>query len=528
MAAEHLALTEPLIRSLPFAQSERDRYLVYDTRAPGLVVRVGAATKVFVVMRKIKGFGSESKKRTLGRFEIKGGDPKAQLLTLSKARELTHSFVLRMREGRDPLREIMDQGKATQAAHEARKRTMAVAWQEWAVTTSNTVSDKTRSDRGLAYRLLTQSPIFRLPYATITVKQVSETFRPLFEATVARKLNQATGQLHPPAPTPAWLKLKSKQPSPSTAAKLYGYCRAAWTYTAELDELPGRNPFDTWRRTVPELFPQKVKRKGHLRTDKPEGADAVSAMEAFRRHDNPTVACGADLVMLILLWGSRRLETMRLRWSDVDFDECQVRFRPENVKTGKDGHLLPLTPWAMEILLARRAANEARALPAGSDDWVFSSRRRSRVQANELRAAEQEGRQPASWALSLTHIKSVEDVLVEVQEKVGRRITLHDLRRTVAGELAIDAIALEAAAQALNHTSHGGFAQTQDYVQDHARVQAMRPRFERHEQRIRGLAGLAEAVSTTLNPATLTDQQRWALEMAKKMLKDAGLDSTHL
>lgn len=94
----------------------------------------------------------------------------------------------------------------------------------------------------------------------------------------------------------------------------------------------------------------------------------------------------------------------------------------------------------------------------------------------------------------------------------------------MATTLALDVVVIQTAAAALNHAAHGDFAQTRDYVQN--KVRLLRPRYEQHEDRIRKLGGLPplRGPAPIGSLAELTPQQRWAVETAQKMLRDAGLD----
>jgi integrase len=511
MASRTALLTDQLLRSLrPGPNGER--VTVCDSKVVGLWVRKGPRFTSFVAVARIRKGDGRPQKLTIGHYPQ---------VTLVKARELAQKWLLEMKVlGNDPAEQIRQNAAAAMAAKKARHRTFAVVWNEWAAETEGQVSERTNSDRKLIQRYLSKSPLFDTPFDHLTIRAVDETLRPLMTAALPPQVD-AHGQLMPPFPAPAWFPLPTV--SASVALKMYGYAQAAWTHVAALDERATANPFASWRIRNRALIPEMPKRTGHLRTDRAEGQAWVTHLMALRDDENATVACTADLLTLILLWGGRRLETQRLRWTDVDLDEQQVTFRREHTKT-KQAQIFPLTSWAAEILAARKKKNTSRYLPVEPDEWVFSSRRRSRAQVR----AEQEAvknRQPVpAWAQRPTYIKSLTAVLASLADQTGKRLTPHDLRRTVATDLALDVVVLQTAAAALNHAAHGDYAQTRDYVQN--KVRLLRPRYEQHEDRIRKLGGLPplHGPAPIQSLAELTPQQQWTVEAAQKMLRDVGLD----
>jgi len=511
MASRTALLTDQLLRSLQPGPDGK-RVTVCDTKVVGLWARKGPRFTSFVAVARIRKGDGRPQTLTIGHYPQ---------VTLVKARELAQKWLLEMKVlGNDPAEQIRQNAAAAMAAKKARHRTFAVVWAEWAAETEGQVSERTNADRKLIQRYLSKSPLFATPYDHMTVRAVDETLRPLMTAALPPQVD-ANGQLMPSAPSPAWFPLPAV--SASVALKMYGYARAAWTHVAALDEHAGANPFASWRTRNKALIPEMPKRTGHLRTDRAEGQVWVTHLMKLREDENPTVACSADLLTLILLWGGRRLETQRLRWADVDLDEQQVTFRREHTKT-KQAQILPLTNWAAQILAERKEKNEARDLPVATDDWVFASRRRSRAQVRAEKEAVETGRPIAAWVQRPTYIKSLTSVLASLATETGKRLTPHDLRRTVATDLALDVVVMQTAAAALNHAAHGDYAQTRDYVQN--KVRLLRPRYEQHEDRIRKLGGLAplHEPAPIQSLAELTPQQRWTVEAAQKMLKDVGLD----
>jgi len=281
-----------------------------------------------------------------------------------------------------------------------------------------------------------------------------------------------------------------------------------------------------WRIQNEGLIPEPVKRTRSLRLDRNEGCEYVQEVERLRHDENSTLACTADYVMLLLLLGSRRVETMRLRWSDADFDDRVIKFRPENVKNGKL-LVLPLEPWAEQILIDRKRKNAERGLATGPQDWIFSSRRRSKRQAAEIEAAKLENREPATWARGVTHISSTIEILDLLQARIGRWTSLHDIQRTVAGALTLAKDALEETSKSLNHSPARQFAQTKTYVPPHDMIKMLRKLFAKHEKNMRVFAGLL-TVEAAEGEKALKPEQQVILEAAMKMLEDAKVSPEQL
>jgi integrase len=108
----------------------------------------------------------------------------------------------------------------------------------------------------------------------------------------------------------------------------------------------------------------------------------------------------AGAVELLLLLGTRRSETLNMRWSDIDA-HAGAWTVPGVFRKGGRTHVVPLPPLAIRLLADLRPVS-------GSTPWVFVGPRGASLANN-----------PARW----TEV---------VRQASGLDFTLHDLRRTCA------------------------------------------------------------------------------------------------
>jgi integrase len=108
----------------------------------------------------------------------------------------------------------------------------------------------------------------------------------------------------------------------------------------------------------------------------------------------------AGAVKLLLLLGTRRSETLNMRWSDID-ERARTWIVPGMFRKGGRTHVVPLPDLALSILADLRPVS-------GGTPWVFVGPRGASLANN-----------PARW----TEL---------VRKAAGLDFTLHDLRRTCA------------------------------------------------------------------------------------------------
>lgn len=157
--------------------------------------------------------------------------------------------------------------------------------------------------------------------------------------------------------------------------------------------------------------------------------------------------------------------------------------------------MVPITPWATEVLRERRAKNKKAKLGAESDDWVFAS------------------------AVEGKHLVEIRDLQAHLYEASGVKLGPHDLRRTVASDLFGDTQNLDTVGLALGHASSEGNVSA-GYVVDLERLRALRPLYEARERRLRQLAGIEKDTDPL---AHLTVEQRAVYRAAMDMLKANGI-----
>lgn len=404
-----------------------------------------------------------------GRLRSIGAHPE---LKVAEARARARKWLALMAEGKDPLVQKKEDQTTARAARQRDRLTLRVAYTIFQETTASSVKPSTVKDRKKVEKWMEGSPLWAMPVADIDRAAVLESLDPL-------RAHLVDGKRKPP-----W---GPKSLSPGTLHKLYTYLQGAYQFAAVDLKLPVvESPFVQWRALV--KWPQPTRRSTYLATKKPEGQAWLKALINLqaRAHDpallaarpdprqpglKPHTSVLVDFFVLLLLWGTRRTETARLRWSDVRFDDDVVMLSAETTKSGKLA-AVPLGPWAAQILQSRKAANE-RWRPEAESEWVFPSRQHGKP------------------------IAEPRNILETLQEETGLWITAHDLRRTMATEIGMEAqmkqlTRLLVAGAALHHaqgqTGSVVSGATEGYLMDKA--SALRPLFVERESRLRKLAGL--------------------------------------
>jgi integrase len=224
--------------------------------------------------------------------------------------------------------------------------------------------------------------------------------------------------------------------------------RLLYNWAASRDDAMPRNPLrlrkDEWHEQDPVRRPIPAERL----------ADFYAAATKL-----PPI--GRDWLLLMLYTGMRRREAASLRWSEnIDFDKRAIRLPAASVK-GKRALDLPMSDFAHELLVARRAL--------GNANFVFPSYGES------------------------GHVEDPRAFIDAVRAATGIEFSSHDLRRTfitVAESCDISAFALKAL---VNHGLGAGV--TEGYIR--MTVDRLREPAQRVADRLKQLCGIKEPEGVT-------------------------------
>jgi len=464
----------------------------------GLLLRVTPGAMTWCVRRKMKGTSKRlamaSARKIEGQVE--------EVLTLADARGRAYQWLKLMKENIDP-RAIREQHlKESRMATDQRRLTMAVAFAEFieakrkhktklgdsgklevGVGKRRTLDPKLRdastADRIKVQRWMTGSPMWHVPVKDLTEELVDLSLTPL--------LRRAAGA----RPKITW---GPKSVSKGTMDKIYVHLDGAWWRASNLLKqgvTRDEGPLRTWRQAHDSDWPGERRVETALDTRSEEHVVWLKALMEMQKaaHDpavylnradprgkeiKPHLGVLVDFYLLLILWGTRQTETMLLEWTMVDFNRSMVSLSADTTKSGARD-VVPLTPWAAQILRERQRLNELWR-PDAPGRYVFPSRERGHP------------------------ISSPRGVLVALAETTGVALTAHDLRRSMARELGSDEELLHTArllvsGAALHHgAGRGGSrvaASTERYLGDRAEI--LRPLYQKREDTLRKLVGLPVA-----------------------------------
>lgn len=472
----HLELTPKILDRLRFDTQIDERggateptpadvreWVVRDTGVRGLLLRLTPRTTTWYVQRKVAGMPM---RRAIGHWW--SADDGYRRLNLLEARKRARVWLGLMEQGLDPLVEKKKRQRAAAAERQRDTLTLSSAFDDYVEKKERKAKASTTVDRLKVPRWMSRAPIWHMPLHEIQEQHVEASFGPMLNA-----LLKGTAR-------PSW---GPKSLSAGTLTKCFAYTAAAYKRAAPAAGLPagtGIGPFARWRSDQP--WPKSEPRTTYLKVESKDGVAWLKQLLALHlRAHNPAVlreranprgddvkphtSVLLDYYLCLLLWGSRRNETALLKWDTVDFERAFVTFPGSTTKTGKTG-VVPLTPWARQILTQRRKTNELWR-PGSESSWVFPSRQHGKALAN------------------------ARSVIKDLKETTGTWITPHDLRRTLATKLGknirieeVGRLALVGAA--LNHAT--GSSVTADYIQEKA--ETLRVHHEQWEDHLRTLLAL--------------------------------------
>lgn len=484
----------PIFKKTPPGTTE---WVVRDGGAkgqPGLLLRITSGAMTWCVRRKLVG---KTTRRAMARAR-KSDDFTGKVLSLAEARVQAREWLVAMEQKTDP-RTFREQHQAeTKLEAEERRLTMAVAFADFIEskrkhkiklggetlevgvgkrrTTDPKLRDASTADRVKVQRWMDGSPMWHMPIKALTKELVGDSLTPLLQRAAEVKVAVRWGP---------------KSVSKGTMDKIYRHLDGAWWRAVKVLKLRiarDESPFRAWREEHESDWPRDrrvgsaldTKSNDHvvwlralLDMQKQAHDPAVFAKRASTRSKDikPHLAAIIDWYFCLMLWGTRATETQLLEWPQVDFEHKLVWLTDDTTKSGALD-VVPLTPWAMEILRERKRLNELWR-PEDPGRFVFPSREHGRP------------------------ISSPRGVLDALHERTGIRLTAHDLRRSLARELGTDEELVETArllvaGAALHHAAGKGGSQvagaTHRYLEDKATT--LRPLFQKRENRLREILGL--------------------------------------
>jgi integrase len=370
--------------------------------------------------------------------------------SLKKARESAVKALGLMANGQDPNRTKKDAVAKVVDDREKAKLTFGFVLSRDALKRAEHDAASTKRDRADVAKWMGDLRIWRMPIGSVTHEILGDVIDAI-----------------------------KKQRGASSALKCWRYARAAWNRLPSADT-PSVDPFAEWMKAGGKL-PEIKRRQTVIDTDDRQGKDWLKAVAALRNAEGsrgfPSRVM-ADYILLSLCWGARRGEASRVRVQDIDFEREFVVFT--ETKPGRS-HYFPLTKGCAAIIKRRIDDNN---LPRGRDirkalkgdpyyvpEWLFPSSKRG------------------------VHLSEPRSALGTAQTASGLKITMHDLRRAFAGEVAADVLGGDTKGDfglvklAMNHADMSNDV-TQGYIMVKARLRMLRPIYEAHERRVLEAAGL--------------------------------------
>jgi integrase len=309
-----------------------------------------------------------------------------EALSLSVARQLAREALVRVARGEDPAGEREETRGALTLAGLVLRYVDHGTQERSAVTTGN----YRRQQRALA-----KAPLGKLPAPAVTRPDI----RAHVEALAQESPVQANRVLALIRSTCRWAVGRDLLPADPTA----GIAR------------PGAEAPDRRRLEDDELRNLWV------------GLDAPDA------ELTPEVKAAIKVMLLV---GTRRTETCRMRWADLDLDNLQATWTiPAEDRKGERALVVPLAPAVKDILKGLRARS-------GKHAYVFAGKRGGPLSSN-----------PNRWAAA-------------VREACGVEFSPHALRRTFARGVAKLGYPSEMVSRLLGHkTAAGTLAVTEGYAE---------------------------------------------------------------
>jgi integrase len=308
---------------------------------------------------------------------------KVEALGLSEARDLARKALLRVASGEDP---------AAEKTERRRGDTLAALVEQYVDHGADERAEKTTADYGRQARVLARSTLGKTPAPAIARADVRQYVEGLAED------------------------------APTYANRMLTLIRAACRWAVGRDLLPA-DP-----TTGIEKPGSEDPNRARLGDD--EVRQLWLALDApANEAPSPEVAA---CVKTLLLLGTRKRETCRMRWADLDLEAATWTVPPSDRKGGR-ALVVPLPPAVVKILTALRGRT-------GKHEYVFSGRRGAPLSSN-----------PDRWTKT-------------VRKVCGIDFAPHALRRTFARGLARLGVSSEMISRLLGHkVAAGTLAVTEGY-----------------------------------------------------------------
>lgn len=382
-------------------------YILRDinNRTIGLALRVYASgVKSWIVQKKLAG---APRRFVLGHFPD---------MTYKKAIDEARIVSAKVSQGIDPNLEIRQREQETENQLAREKMTVGIVFAEYLDYAEEKLGAATIKEYENSAELLKGGLLWKMPLLAVKGAHLEAEYRRLKAR--AKKGTASRG-------------------GATQASKPLRALRAAFKRKMLTDEIEAPDPFVRLNKLVPDWYRTNERNTiiAHAEGDLKRWWDAVEQMRnrtSPQAKDSPTIA---DYLILSLMLGGRRSETLGLKWENVKLKSRFVLFPAETTKSKRDHHI-PFGLYVEEILNRRYKANQETENPSA---YVFNASRRGRT-----------NKETGELGLR-THIKEPKRAIEKVTEISGIQFTPHDLRRTfgtIFAELPVSEFTVE---KALNH-----------------------------------------------------------------------------
>ena len=423
----------------------RGDYILRARNIPGLGLRIYEnGHKVWIYQRKQNG---KPIRVVLGEFPtLTLEDRYNGNITISGARTLAAEAAAKILKGLDPNLEKREQLRKTAEALSVEALRISVIWRGYLLDRLEAVGEKIKNhddedkktsgaeldklidemlDRAVeaeklssstvsgwkkAGQKLSHTSIWTMPFLSVTGNDLKKTFHQL-EHGAKRSTSSNKGK--------------------TQAAGIMRSLRAAYNWGIKARKLtPSQHAFEELNDLLKGWYQVAARNRivANSEGDLARWWEAVEALRAKSDHRSRDATTIADYLVLSLMWGGRKTETLSLKWSEVDLQSNVVSFI--KTKNGKI-HDIPLAPFARSIIARRKAENDKRVPPS---EYVFPASRtgkKTRVRG---------------------HLQEPKVTLGAVAKASGIKFSPHDLRRTFGVLLNEQDVSKYVIERALNHS----------------------------------------------------------------------------